>query len=96
MSKSHILIAALLLTAPVLIPLVHLFFGTWPQFADETGLRARNAPPTLRDAWSRFTMRPADVLFEVARDLLGVFVAYAIVLAAAYHALVFIAAFFEH
>ena len=96
MREPHIVVAALVLTAPLLVPLAHVFFGTWSQFADEVGLRGDGAPDTLRDAWSRFTMHPTDVLFEVARDLLGLFVAYAIILATAYHVLAFAVAFFEH
>ena len=95
MSHPYLLLTAVAVTAPLLVPLVRVFFGTWAQFADETGLRsgcARNHPDV---AWSKFSTHVPDVVSTALLDLLGLFLAYAAVLAIAYHVLVWIGLWFD-
>lgn len=93
MSHPYLLIAAVVVTVPLLVPLAHVFFGTWAQFTEEAGIGAlqRNLAAST---WSNLIARVASVLSTAAVDLLGLFLAYAAVLAIAYHALAWIALWF--
>jgi len=93
-SPLYVFLAAMALTAPVLIPLARVFFGTWAQFAEETGLRTRRDRGDLRELWSSFTSHASDVLFAALLDMLGLFVAYVVVLGLAYHVLAWLLSFF--
>jgi hypothetical protein len=90
----YVFLAALVLTAPLLLPLARVFFGTWAQFAEETGLRTSNDRDDVRDLWSRFTAHPGEVLSAALLDALGLFVAYVVVLGLAYHALAWVLSWF--
>ena len=87
MSHPYVLIVAVVATAPLLVPLAHVFFGTWSQFAEETGLVGRDDGHGLRGLWSRFTAHASDVVLAALLDLMGLIVAYALVLFFAYHAM---------
>jgi hypothetical protein len=94
MSSLYVFLAALALTAPLLVPLARVFFGTWTQFAEETGLRTSNERGDLQELWSRFTAHASDVLSAALLDMLGLFVAYVVVLGLAYHLLAWLLSFF--
>ena len=95
MSRVHVLLSALVLTAPLVMPLCRVFFGTWPHFAYDAGLRP--VPERLR--WPEIKTQLAAhfpaVVSNFLLDLLGFFVAYAAVLGAAYHTLLWVLAFFR-
>jgi hypothetical protein len=95
MSRVHILLAALALTAPLVTPLCRVFFGTWPHFAYDAGLRP--VPERLRwpEIKAQLSTHFASVLSTFLLDVLGFFVAYAAVLGAAYHTLLWLLAFFR-
>jgi len=94
MSRIHVLLVALALTAPLVMPLCRVFFGTWPHFAYDAGLRP--VPERLRwpEVRTQLAAHLASVLSTFVLDLLGFFVAYAAVLGAAYHTLLWVLAFF--
>src|SRR5947199_8318324 len=95
MSHRYELLLAVLLTAPLVAPLCRVFFGTWAHFAYDAGLRP--VPERLR--WPEFktqlSAHLASVLCNFLLDLLGFFVAYAALLGAAYHILLWVLAFFR-
>jgi hypothetical protein len=95
MARAHVLLAALVLTAPLVMPLCRIFFGSWPHFAYDAGLR----PVPERLQWpeikTQLSTHLASVLSTFLLDLLGFFVAYAAVLGTAYHTLLWLLAFFR-
>ena len=95
MPRTHVLLIALALTAPVAVPLCRVFFGTWAHFAYDAGLRP--VPERLR--WPEFktqlSAHLASVLCNFLLYLLGFFVAYAALLGAAYHILLWVLGFFR-
>ena len=94
MNPLGIFLAAMVLTAPLLVPLARVFFGTWAQFAEETGLQAPERGNDPRALWSNFAAHASDVLSEAMLDALGLFVAYVVVLGVTYHALAWMLAAF--
>src|SRR3982750_4629033 len=95
MSHRYALLMAVLLTAPLVAPLCCVFFGTWPHFAYDAGLRP--IPERLRwpEIKTQLVAKLASVLSTFLLDLLGFFVAYAVVLGAAYYTLLWVSAFFQ-
>jgi hypothetical protein len=95
MSHVNAFLIALALTAPLVAPLARVFFGTWPHFAYDAGLR----PVPERLQWpeikSQLVAHLASVLSTLLLDLLGFFVAYAAVLGAAYYTLLWVLLFFQ-
>ena len=95
MPRAHVLLLALALTAPLVMPFVRVFFGNWPHFAYDAGLR----PVPERLEWP--TVKPqivahlASVVSTLLLDLLGFFVAYAAVLGFAYYTLLWVLSFFR-
>jgi len=95
MTRAYALLIALALTAPLVTPLARVFFGSWPHFAYDAGLR----PVPERLHWpeikSQLVANLASVLSTLLLDLLGFFVAYAAVLGSAYYTLLWVLAFFQ-
>jgi hypothetical protein len=95
MPRVYGLLIALALTAPLVAPLCRVFFGTWPHFAYDAGLRP--VPERLR--WAeikpQLSAHLVSVLSTLVLDLLGFFVAYAAVVGSAYQTLVWVLAFFQ-
>jgi len=95
MSHVNAFLIALALTAPLVAPLARVFFGTWPHFAYDAGLR----PVPERLQWpeikSQLVAHLASVLSTLLLDLLGFFVAYAAVIGAAYYTLLWVLLFFQ-
>jgi len=94
MSHPYVLLAALAVTAPLVGPLARVFFGTWPHFAYDAGLRP--VPEHLRwaEIKSQLSTHFSSVVSAFLLDLLGFFVAYAAIAGTAYHALLWFCAFF--
>ena len=94
MHHPYVLLTAFIVTAPLIAPLGRLFFGTWTQFADDAGLRP--LPESARWSELRTTVGShfGSLLSTVLLDLLGFLVAYAALLATAYHTLAWVLAFF--
>jgi hypothetical protein len=94
MSHPYVLLTTVALTAPFLAPLVRVFFGTWPHFAYDAGLRP--VPERLRwqEIKTQLSAHLPSVLSTVLFDLLGFFVAYAAVVATAYQTILWVLAFF--
>ena len=94
MSHPYVFLTTVALTAPLIAPLVRVFFGTWPHFAYDAGLWP--VPERLR--WPEIKMQLsahlASVLSTLLFDLLGFFVAYAAVVGTAYHTILWVLAFF--
>jgi len=95
MARAHVLLAALVLTAPLVMPLCRIFFGTWPHFAYDAGLRPVPERLQWREIKAQLSTHLASVLSTFLLDLLGFFVAYAAVLGTAYHTLLWLLAFFR-
>jgi len=93
MSHPYVLLAALAATAPLIAPLARVFFGTWPHFAYDAGLRP--VPERLR--WAeikpQLSAHLSSVVSTFLLDLLGFFVAYAAIVGTAYHTLLWLGAF---
>jgi len=94
MPHPYVLLIALLLTAPLILPLARVFFGTLPQFADDAGLRPLPAHPRWTELRSSVGSHLSSVVSTALLDLMGFFVAYAAVVAVVYHVLVWALAFF--
>jgi hypothetical protein len=96
MLRSYVILIALVLTAPLVAPMCRVFFGTWPHFAYDAGLRP--VPERLRwpEVKTQLSTHFASVLSTFLLDLLGFFVAYAAVLSAAYYTLLWVLAFFTY
>src|SRR5881394_300696 len=94
MPRTHVLLIALALTAPVAVPLCRVFFGTWAHFAYDAGLRP--VPERLRwpEIKIQLSAHLSSVLSTLLFDLLGFFVAYAAVVGTAYHTILWVLAFF--
>ena len=94
MTRSDALVIALLLTAPLVAPMCRVFFGTWPHFAYDAGLRP--VPERLRwpEVKNQLATHFSSVLSTFLLDLLGFFVAYAAILGAVYYTLLWVLAFF--
>src|SRR2546429_9062243 len=94
MPRTHVLLIALALTAPVAVPLARVFFGTWPHFAYDAGLRP--VPERLRwqEIKPQLSTHLSSVLSTLLLDLLGFFVAYAAIVGTTYHAILWVLAFF--
>src|SRR5207247_5352182 len=94
MPHVYALLIALALTAPLVTPLARVFFGTWPHFAYDAGLR----PVPERLQWpeikSQVSAHFSSVLSTLLFDLLGFFVAYAAIVGTAYHTILWVLAFF--
>ena len=94
MSHPYVFLTTVALTAPLIAPLVRVFFGTWPHFAYDAGLWP--VPERLR--WPEIKMQLsahlASVLSTLLFDLLGFFVAYAAVVGITYHTILWVLAFF--
>ena len=95
MPRAYVFLIALALTAPLVAPLCRVFFGSWPHFAYDAGLRP--IPERLRwpEIKSQLAAHFASVLSTLLLDLLGLFVAYAAVLGTAYYTLLWVLAFFQ-
>jgi len=95
MSHINAFLISLVLTAPLVAPLARVFFGTWPHFAYDAGLR----PVPERLQWPeikpQLVAHLASLLSTLLLDLLGFFVAYAAVLGAAYYTLLWVLLFFQ-
>jgi hypothetical protein len=95
MPRAHILLIALALTAPLVMPLARIFFGSFAHFAYDAGLR----PVPERLEWHvvkpQIVAHLASLVSTLLLDLLGFFVAYAAVLGAAYHSLLWVFSFFQ-
>ena len=95
MPRAHVLLIALALTAPMVVPLARVFFGSWPHFAYDAGLR----PVPERLEWpivkAQIVAHLTSVVSTFLLDLLGFFVAYAAVLGAAYYTLAWLFSFFQ-
>ena len=94
MSHPYVLLTTAALTAPLVAPLVRVFFGTWPHFAYDAGLRP--VPERLRwpEIMSQLSSHLSSVLATLLLDLLGFFVAYAAIAGTAYHTILWVLAFF--
>ena len=94
MSHPYVLLATVALTAPLVAPLVRVFFGTWPHFAYDAGLRP--VPERLRwqEIKPQVSAHLSSVLSALLFDLLGFFVAYAAVVGTGYHTILWVLAFF--
>ena len=95
MPHAYVFLIALALTATLVAPLCRVFFGSWPHFAYDAGLRP--VPERLRwpEIKSQLATHFASVLSTLLLDLLGLFVAYAAVLGTAYYTLLWVLAFFH-
>ena len=95
MPRAYVFLIALVLTAPLVAPLCRVFFGSWPHFAYDAGLRP--VPERLRwpEIKSQLAAHLASVLSTLLLDLLGLFVAYAAVLGTVYYTLLWVLAFFR-
>jgi len=94
MSHPLVLLTTLALTAPLVAPLARAFFGTWPQFAYDAGVRP--VPERLRwqEIEPQLSAHLSSVLSTLMFDLLGFFVAYAAVVGITYHTILWVLAFF--
>jgi hypothetical protein len=91
MPRTQVLLITLVLTAPLVVPLCRVFFGSWPHFAYDAGLR----PVPERMQWPAIRPHLSSVVATLLLDLLGFFVAYAAVIGASYYTLLWILAFFR-
>ena len=94
MSHPYVLLTTLALTAPLVASLARVFFGTWPHFAYDAGLRP--VPERLRwqEIKSQLSTHLSSVVSTLLFDLLGFFVAYAAIVGTAYHTILWVLAFF--
>ena len=92
MLHPYAFLTVLVATAPLLAPLWRLFFGDWPHFAYEAGLRP--VPEQWPDIKRQLSAHFPSILAMFVVDLMGFLLAYAAIVAVAYHALVWAAAFF--
>lgn len=95
MPRAHVLLIALALTAPLVLPLVRVFFGTWPHFAYDAGLRPVPERLEWRTVKPQIVTHLASLVSTLLLDLLGFFVAYAAVLGGAYYTLLWVVSFFQ-
>lgn len=93
MFDGWLLVAALTLTAPAVPALGRVFFGTPPQLADDLRLALHGEQLRhLADLRHQVSGRVGDVLTTLAKDVLGFGVTYSVVVATAYHMLVWLVA----
>ena len=94
MSHPYVLLTTVALTAPLVTPLVRVFFGTWPHFAYDAGLRPVPERLRWREIKPQLSAHLSSVLSTLLFDLLGFLVAYAAVVGTAYHTILWVLAFF--
>ena len=92
MLHPYALLTAVAVAAPLVAPLWRLFFGDWPHFAYDAGLRP--VPEQWPDIKRQLSTRLSSVLTTFAVDLLGFLLAYAAIVALVYQTLVWTAGFF--
>ena len=94
MSHPYVLLTTVAVTAPLVAPLARVFFGTWPHFAYDAGLRP--VPERLRwdEIKPQLSGHLSSLLATLLFDLLGFFVAYAAIAGIAYHTILWVLAFF--